>query len=295
MARNGAAHRPHPEAGRRPLKDVPACTNGRASRPVRASAALPEPVCRASAAAAGWDVVESLRGASNSMGVDTARGSGRVRLQPPALEGTMDKTVDLVEASTAIRVDIGAIFVSMELSRKTCEPGGGGQDLAADFAFAGRREKMSRHSLPAGDLHGLLEPPGDLRRKALARDGVELPDHRHSGSGAGRVLDPPGAGARGDGEPCRRSRFRTNPRKRSGGPTDKAAQDRQDRRAGAVAGSDGLKRRAPRVCAMAGPPSRQDAACEVGPAGKAAFSQRLGPVSSKIKASLNPLPRMRTT
>ena len=78
----------------------------------------------------------------------------------------MDKTVDLAEASSAIRVDIGAIFVSMELSRSTwlltsLSPGGG--------------EKMSRHSLRAGDLHGLFERLGELRRKAMARMGRSYP------------------------------------------------------------------------------------------------------------------------
>jgi len=47
----------------------------------------------------------------------------------------------------AIRTDLGAIFVSMELSRRTwlitsLSPGGG--------------EKMSKHSVPAGELSGLL-------------------------------------------------------------------------------------------------------------------------------------------
>ncbi len=78
----------------------------------------------------------------------------------------MYETVDLVEASTTIRVDIGAIFVSMELSRKTwlltsLSPGGG--------------EKMSRHSVRAGDLHGLFERLAEHRRKALARMGRDYP------------------------------------------------------------------------------------------------------------------------
>jgi transposase len=78
----------------------------------------------------------------------------------------MDKTVDLVGASTAIRSDIGAIFVSLELSRSkwlvtSLSPGGG--------------EKMSQHGVRGGDLHGLLERLGDLRRKALARTGQSYP------------------------------------------------------------------------------------------------------------------------
>jgi transposase len=78
----------------------------------------------------------------------------------------MDETVDLDEASTAIRVDIGAIFVSMELSRSkwlltSLLPGGG--------------EKMSQHSLPAGDLHGLFERFAEYRRKARGRMGRDYP------------------------------------------------------------------------------------------------------------------------
>jgi transposase len=78
----------------------------------------------------------------------------------------MYTTVDLVEASTAIRSDIGAIFVSLELSRSkwlvtSLSPGAG--------------EKMSQHLVRGGDLHGLFERLGDLRRKALARMGQSYP------------------------------------------------------------------------------------------------------------------------
>jgi len=78
----------------------------------------------------------------------------------------MDKTVDLVGASTAIRSDIGAIFVSLELSRSkwlvtSLSPGGG--------------EKMSQHVVRGGDLHGLFERLDDLGRKALARTGRSYP------------------------------------------------------------------------------------------------------------------------
>jgi transposase len=69
-------------------------------------------------------------------------------------------------AETAIRVDIGAIFVSMELSRSTwlltsLSPGAG--------------EKMSRHSLEAGDLKGLFDRFAELNRKASARTGKRYP------------------------------------------------------------------------------------------------------------------------
>jgi transposase len=66
------------------------------------------------------------------------------------------------QAATTIRSDLGAIFVSLELSRSTwvvtsLSPGGG--------------EKMSRHVVPAGEVAALLGRFGDLRAKALARTG----------------------------------------------------------------------------------------------------------------------------
>jgi hypothetical protein len=61
---------------------------------------------------------------------------------------------------TAIRTQLGAIFVSLELSRSTwlvtsLSPGGG--------------EKMSKHSVRAGDVAGLLERFSSFTEKAYAR------------------------------------------------------------------------------------------------------------------------------
>ena len=69
---------------------------------------------------------------------------------------------DRPETPTAIGSDIGAIFVSMELSRSTwlitsLSPGGG--------------EKMSKHSIPAGDIGALLVRFSEFRQRALARTG----------------------------------------------------------------------------------------------------------------------------
>ena len=66
----------------------------------------------------------------------------------------------------AIRTDLGAIFVSMELSRRTwlitsLSPGAG--------------EKMSKHSVPASDVAGLLHRFAELKRKATARSGRDFP------------------------------------------------------------------------------------------------------------------------
>ena len=65
-------------------------------------------------------------------------------------------------AQAAIRTDLGAIFVSMELSRRawlitSLSPGAG--------------EKMSKHSVPASDVAGLLHRFAELKRKAAARTG----------------------------------------------------------------------------------------------------------------------------
>jgi transposase len=69
-------------------------------------------------------------------------------------------------AQAAIRTDLGAIFVSMELSRRawlitSLSPGGG--------------EKMSKHWVPASDVSGLLRRFAELRRKAAVRTGRDFP------------------------------------------------------------------------------------------------------------------------
>ena len=70
------------------------------------------------------------------------------------------------EELTAIRTSLGAIFVSLELSRSTwvitlLSPGGG--------------EKMSKHSVSAGDIAALLARFADVKKKALARTGKSFP------------------------------------------------------------------------------------------------------------------------
>src|SRR2546429_2236887 len=94
--------------------------------------------------------------------VDSARRSGRVRLRPPTLETTMQTAADRPEAPNAIRSDLAAIFVSLELSRSTwlitsLSPDGG--------------EKMSKHVVRGGDVAGLLERFAQLQKKARARTG----------------------------------------------------------------------------------------------------------------------------
>ena len=78
----------------------------------------------------------------------------------------MQTVADRPEAPSAIRNDLGAIFVSLELSRSTwlitsLSPGGG--------------EKMSKQVVRGGDVAGLLERFARLREKARARTGKVFP------------------------------------------------------------------------------------------------------------------------
>src|SRR5438874_10872248 len=70
-------------------------------------------------------------------------------------------------AQAVIRTDLGAIFVSLELSRKTW--------LITSLSPPGGGEKMSKHSVPASDVSGLLRRFAELRRKATARTGQDFP------------------------------------------------------------------------------------------------------------------------
>src|ERR1051325_4529080 len=94
---------------------------------------------------------------------DSGRRSARVRLlNRPILETTMQVVADRAAEPIAIQTDLRAIFVSVELSRSTwlitsLSPGGG--------------EKMSKHSVAAGDIAGLLRRFAQLKEKARARTG----------------------------------------------------------------------------------------------------------------------------
>jgi len=72
----------------------------------------------------------------------------------------------IAKESTAIRTNLGAIFVSLELSRSTwlitsVSPGGG--------------EKMSKQCLSAGDIAALLARFSALKQRAFARTGKLFP------------------------------------------------------------------------------------------------------------------------
>jgi transposase len=78
----------------------------------------------------------------------------------------MHRTAEQPQAPTAVRTDLGAIFVSLELSRSTwlvtsLSPGGG--------------EKMSKHQVRGGDIAALLARFAELKAKALARTGKSFP------------------------------------------------------------------------------------------------------------------------
>jgi transposase len=69
-------------------------------------------------------------------------------------------------AQAAIRVDLGAIFVSLELSRST---------WVITSLSPGNGEKMSKHSVMASDVTGLLGRFAQLKQKARARTGQDFP------------------------------------------------------------------------------------------------------------------------
>ena len=71
-----------------------------------------------------------------------------------------------VRSTSAIRTDLAAIFVSLELSRRTW--------LVTSLS-PGKGESMSRHTLKAGEVSSLLSRLGELQAKAAARMGRKYP------------------------------------------------------------------------------------------------------------------------
>src|ERR1700729_1021609 len=98
-------------------------------------------------------------------GVDGGRSCGRLRLRSDSL-GRLPMSLDPHEEPAAIQTHIGAIFISLELSRSkwlitSLVPGGG--------------QRMSKHWVDAGDLAGLLARFWAIRDKVLARTGITYP------------------------------------------------------------------------------------------------------------------------
>ena len=83
----------------------------------------------------------------------------------------MQDVADQSAAPTTIGADLCAIFVSLELSRSTwratsLSPGRGG-------------EKMSKHSVSAGDIAALHGARFSELRRSVRADGKILPTRRH--------------------------------------------------------------------------------------------------------------------
>jgi hypothetical protein len=70
------------------------------------------------------------------------------------------------DGPAAIRTQFGAIFVSLELSRS---------NWVVTSLSPGKGEKMSKHTVEAGDIAGLLQLFAELKRKAEARTGQSYP------------------------------------------------------------------------------------------------------------------------
>ena len=82
------------------------------------------------------------------------------------LEKIMIPITDRPLEPAAIRVDLGAIFVSMELSRSS---------WVITSLSPGSGEKMSRHTVPGGDVAALMARFLALKEKAQTRTGCVFP------------------------------------------------------------------------------------------------------------------------
>jgi transposase len=144
---------------------------------------------------------------------------------------------------TAIRTDLGAIFVSLELSRSvwlitSLSPGAG--------------EKMSKHSVRAGDVSGLLAQFAQLQEKAQARTGqvfsiITIQEAGLDGFWIHRVLQDEGV----ESHVVDPASIATSRRRR------RAKTDRIDGEA-LVRALLAYKRGEPRVCAMVRAPTPEE-------------------------------------
>ena len=144
---------------------------------------------------------------------------------------------------TAIRTNLGAIFVSLELSRSTwlitsLSPGGG--------------EKMSKHGLSAGNIAALLARLSELKQKAFARTGqsfqvIVIQEAGLDGFWIHRVLQSEGV----ESHVVDPASIATSRRRR------RAKTDKIDGEA-LVRALLAYKRGEPRVCAMVRAPTPED-------------------------------------
>jgi transposase len=155
----------------------------------------------------------------------------------------MPTETDQADAPNAIQTHLAAIFISLELSRSvwlitSLKPGGG--------------EKMSKHSVPAGDVAALLARFSDLKRKACARTGKSFPvvtihEAGLDGFWLHRVLEQEGV----ESHIVDPASIATSRRRR------RAKTDRIDGEA-LLRALLAHKRGEPRVCAMVRPPTPQE-------------------------------------
>jgi transposase len=144
--------------------------------------------------------------------------------------------------TAAIRSQLGAIFVSLELSRSVW--------LVASLS-PGSGEKLSKHALKASDAPGLPARLEELRRKALARTGalppiVAIEEAGLDGFWLHRVLEPAGCESHVV-DPASIAA----PRRRRGAKTDRLDGEALLRARLAY------KRGEPRVCSMVRPPTAE--------------------------------------
>jgi transposase len=155
----------------------------------------------------------------------------------------MPKASALPESPAAIRISLGAIFVSLELSRST---------WVVTSLSPGAGEKMSKHSMPAGDVSSLLLRFGELKRKARARTGMSFPIVAMQEAGLDgfwlhRLLESEGV----ESHVVDPASIATSRRRR------RAKTDRLDGEA-LLRALMAFKRGEPRVCAMTVPPTPEE-------------------------------------
>src|SRR4051812_391277 len=86
--------------------------------------------------------------------------------QKPPLETGMPIAAHRSETPSAVRVDLGAIFVSMELSQSK---------WLIISLLPGSGEKLSKFTVASGDVAGMLARFAELQRKAQARTARRFP------------------------------------------------------------------------------------------------------------------------
>ena len=157
----------------------------------------------------------------------------------------MQSIAERHEEPTAIRTNLGAIFVSLELSRSIW--------LITSRSGPGGGEKMSKHSVPAGDTAALLTRFSELDKKAFAQTGKSFPIIVIPGGWIGRLLRIHRVLQREENESyvVDAASIATSRRRR------RAKTDRIDGEA-LVRALLAYKRGEPRVCAMVRAPTPED-------------------------------------